>query len=221
MDIPLWQELIGYLGSALIIASLTQKSIFRLRGIGLAGSFAFFAYSMLIEAYPIAVVNVLAAGIHIYYLYKLSRRKEEVFSVLHVRQESKYLARFLEFYDDDICNRSQPEFCFAPAEGQFAAFIMRDLVPAGLFIGRLHDDHTVEVLLDFVIPQYRDFKIAAYLYSPDSGVFADESLLRAWTIAAHPTHVTYLERAGFRPDPNGRPNRFCIDLGPLHSSLTA
>ena len=55
-------EVIGYIGSGLVILSLLQKSILRLRTIGLVASLTFLVYSISIEAYPIAVVNVVAAA---------------------------------------------------------------------------------------------------------------------------------------------------------------
>ena len=47
-------------------------------------------------------------------------------------------------------------------------------VPAGLL---------TKVKLDFVIPQYRDFRVAGYVYSPDSGLFDDECPAVVWTEA--------------------------------------
>ena len=84
MDSDLLIEVVGYAASALIVISITQKSIFRLRLLGFVGSLVFLAYSIVIAAYPIAVVNVIAASIHAWYLRKLIRRKEEVFRILHV-----------------------------------------------------------------------------------------------------------------------------------------
>lgn len=48
--------LIGYLGSALVVASLTMRSIMRLRIIGLAGGLTFVAYGYLIDAWHIGGV---------------------------------------------------------------------------------------------------------------------------------------------------------------------
>ena len=89
-------EIVGYLASALILLSIVQKSILRLRVLGLIGAFTFLVYSIAIGAYPIAVLNVIAATIHLWYLRKLTRHQDEVFRVLHVGPESKYLADFLD-----------------------------------------------------------------------------------------------------------------------------
>ena len=97
MDSNLVIDVVGYVASALIVLSITQKSILRLRLLGLVGALVFLVYSVAIGAYPIAVVNVIAAGVHGWYLRKLIRRKHEVFRILHVLPESKYLLDFLDF----------------------------------------------------------------------------------------------------------------------------
>lgn len=197
MDLS-FTELVGYAGSALIILSLLQKSIVKLRVIGLAGSLVFLGYSIAIEAYPIAVVNLTVATIHIWFLRQLLSKKTEWFTTLEVAKESQYLLRFLEFHATDIAAH-QFGFEYEPRDDQVRAFILRDMVPAGLFIGRLCSDDTIEVELDFVIPQYRDFQVARYLYSSRSGVFLPERGRRIWSRPGSQVHNDYFGRLGFVP----------------------
>lgn len=206
-------EIIGYAGSALVILSLLQKSILRLRTIGLVASSTFLIYSVAIEAYPIAVVNVVAAGIHLYYLRKLVRRKSEVFTILRMRPESRYLQYFLDFYKDDIANRYQPDFVYKPTPNTLAVFLLRDMVPAGLVVATVHGDSSFEVLLDYVIPQYRDFKLAKWLYSNESGIFAEAHCRCAWTRVTNEEQEAYFSKVGFKPDRTPEvPNRYAITL---------
>jgi hypothetical protein len=192
-------ELIGYAGSGFIILSLTQKSIIKLRVFGLAGSFTFLVYSIAIAAYPIAVVNVIVASIHIWFLRKLLSKKVEIFTTLEVGKDSQYLLRFLEFHETDIAAH-QYGFTYEPRDDQVRAFILRDLVPAGLFIGRVCGDSTVEVELDYVIPQYRDFKVARFLFSDRSGIFDDERGRRIWSRPGSQAHNDYFTQLGFEPE---------------------
>lgn len=198
-------EVVGYCASALIVISITQKSILRLRVIGLAGSLTFLVYAIAINAYPIAIVNIIAAGIHGWYLRKLIRHKEEVFRVLRVHPGSKYLLDFLDFYREDI-QGFQPEFVYESSDEQVTAFILRDMVPAGLLIGRESGDGTFEVQLDFVIPQYRDFKIGSYVYSSGSDLWTGIAPTCVWADASNADHAKYLQRMGFadRPGVAGR-----------------
>ena len=92
------------------------------------------------------------------------------------------------------------------------AFILRDMVPAGLFIGEARGDGTFEVHLDFVIPQYRDFKIASYVYSPHSALLAGIAPTLVWTEASNPDHAKYLTRMGFSQCPSD-PDQYEIHLG--------
>lgn len=193
MSGELFIELVGYLGSALVIASLSQKSIFRLRAIGLLGSISFFVYSMFIQAYPIAIVNVIAGTIHAYYLRKLLSRPDSVFSTLEVERDSKYLQRFLEFHSNDI-GRFQPEFRSELDDRVSARFVLRDMIPAGLIICR-SDGDSQKVVLDYAIPEYRDFKLGRYVFSAKSGFFTSGT--RIWSPASTPEHAQYLERMGF------------------------
>lgn len=191
-------ELVGYLGSLLIVISLTRTSILHLRLIGLAGSTAFLVYSILIEAYPIAVVNVIVIGIHLFFLRQLLSKTKEFFTSLELNKDSQYLRHFLSFYADDI-ESHQSDFEFEARDDQVRAFILRDLVPAGLFIGRTCSDGTIEVELDYVAPQYRDFKVAEFLYSDRSKIFGAHGCRRIWARPGSNVHVEYFEKLGFVP----------------------
>jgi hypothetical protein len=195
-----WIEAVGYAGSTLVILSLLQKSILRLRTIGVVASTTFLFYSIAIGAYPIAVVNVTAASIHLYHLRRLVRRKNEVFKILRISPDSRYLEYFLEFYGKDIAAGHNAGFGYEPGPKTLAVLLLRDLVPAGLVIANLHGDSSIEILLDYVIPQYRDFRLAHWLYSEESGIFAEASCRCAWTRVATPAQEEYYGRVGFRPD---------------------
>jgi len=211
MDTDFLIEAVGYAASALIVLSITQKSILRLRLLGFIGGLVFLAYSIAIAAYPIAVVNVIGASVHGWYLRQLIRRKDEVFRILHVLPDSVYLLDFLDFYRDEIQGHYQPEFEFRSDGRQVTAFILRDMVPAGLFIGEARDDGTFEVQLDFVIPQYRDFKIGSYVYSADSALLAGIAPTCVWAEASNRDHAQYLNRMGFVESAE-RPGRYEIRL---------
>jgi len=191
-------ELVGYLGSLFIIISLTRTSILHLRLIGLAGSATFLIYALLIEAYPIAVVNVVIISVHLFFLQRLLSKKSEFFTSLELNKDSRYLRHFLDFHGEDI-EQHQPGFTFEARDDQIRAFILRDTIPAGVFIGRACTDDTIEIELDYVIPQYRDFKVANFLYSDRSELFAQRGRRRIWTRPGNDVHVAYFQRLGFVP----------------------
>jgi hypothetical protein len=195
-----WIEAVGYAGSALVILSLLQKSILRLRAVGVVASTTFLFYSLAIGAYPIAVVNVVAAAIHLYYLRRLVKKKDEVFKILQVSPDSRYLEYFLDFYRNDIDAGHNAGFHYEVGPNTVAILLLRDMVPAGLLVANAYGDSSFEILLDYVIPQYRDFKLANWLYSKRSGIFNEVSCNCAWTRVTTPDQERYYTHVGFKPD---------------------
>ncbi len=189
-------QLIGYLGSALIVASLSMKSILRLRLVGLTGAVVFCVYGVLIEAYPIVLTNLVIVGIHLYFLRTLLGSRP-VFTVLEVRQGSAYLEHFIKHYEDDI-RTFLPDYRYEPKPDRYRAFILRDMVPAGLFICDVDGSETVRVQLDYVIPAYRDLKVGRFLFSSGSTIFADPHITHVESAPGSARHSKYLERIGFR-----------------------
>lgn len=212
MDSQLVLEIVGYVASVLVAVSLMMSSILKLRLVNLVGSAAFTVYGVLIHAYPVAAVNLLIVFINLYYLRQMLGARE-FFKLLRVRPDSEYLGYFLDFYKDDI-QRFSPGFAAAPAEGQLTFFVLRDMVPAGLFIGERGADGSLRVLLDFVIPQYRDFKTGKYLFSRQVDFFRSLGITQIVSEPGSREHSAYLRRMGFTPpDPAGRASLFRLPIG--------
>lgn len=191
-------ELVGYAASVLVAVSLMMSSILRLRVINLVGSLAFTVYGALIGAYPVAAVNGFIVLINLYYLRQMLRTKE-FFRLVSVRPDSEYIATFLSYHAAEI-ERFVPGFAFDPASTDNALFVLRDMMPAGLLLGRVHDG-ALHVALDFVIPQYRDFKIGRYLFQEEADFFRARGIRQIVAPAGNDQHAAYLRRMGFHPVP--------------------
>lgn len=189
-------ELIGYVGSTLIVLSVTRTSILKLRLLGLAGSTGFILYGLLITKWPIVLTNVIISGVHLYFLNQFRSKKREYFRLLEVDPDSRYLLDFLQFYRADIA-RFQPGFGYRPAGDQLRVFILRDMVPAGLLIGSLTPSGVLHIDLDFVIPRYRDLQVGDFVFRR-SHVFDGRGIERLETDPGNADHEAYLERMGFR-----------------------
>jgi len=211
MDSQLVLEIVGYVASVLVAISLMMSSILKLRLINLVGSAAFVVYGALIGAYPVAVVNLLIVFINLYYLRQMLGSRE-YFKLLQVRPDSEYLRAFLDFHAAEI-QRFLPGFAFAPGDRQLIFFVLRDMVPAGLFIGGMRGDGTLRVVLDFVIAQYRDFKTGRYVFQDQAAFFREHGVTQIVSDAGSPVHTQYLRRMGFVPvnaaDPAG-PHRLAV-----------
>lgn len=68
MDLSMTYEIIGYAASLLVAVSLMMRSILKLRVINLLGAAVFTLYGLLIDAYPVAVMNLFIVLIDLYYL---------------------------------------------------------------------------------------------------------------------------------------------------------
>ena len=194
-------EIVGYVASVLVAISLMMSSILKLRVINLVGSLAFTVYGVLIQAYPVAVVNGLIVLINLYYLRQMLGSRE-FYKLLRVPPDSEYLHAFLDFHRADI-QRFLPGFAHTPAQGQVTFFVLRDVVPAGLFIGEREGDGALRVVLDYVIPQFRDFKTGRYLFRDQAPFFRDLGVREIVGAPGSRTHSDYLRRMGFTPGADG------------------
>jgi hypothetical protein len=188
-------EIIGYVASLLVAVSLMMSSIVKLRVINLAGALCFTIYGFLIQSYPVAGMNLFVVIIDVYYLYEMFTKKE-YFTILEVKADSEYLKRFLTFYRHEI-TQFLPEFSFAPSDRQIIFFVLRNLVPTGLFIAEERDDTSLVAKLDFVIPGYRDFKIGQFIFSKSSDMFKKKGFHTLYSSPGNQAHERYLGRMGF------------------------
>lgn len=202
-------ELLGYVASVLVAVSLMMSRIVRLRVINLVGSLAFTVYGVLIGAYPVAAVNGFIVLINLWFLAKMLRTRE-YFRILEIEPTSEYLRYFLAAHADEIRSIS-PGFTHEPERRELTFFVLRDLVPAGLFIGEVRDDGCLWVRLDFVIPAYRDFKIGRWLYAECADFFRRRGIHEIRSPAGAPVHARYLRRMGFAPLGSGDTYRLEIE----------
>ena len=191
-------ELIGYLASGLVAVSLMMRSVLKLRVINLLGAVFFTIYGLLIGAYPVAAVNAFIVLINLYYLREMLTT-QEYFTVLEVGGESDYLRRFLDFYADEI-GQFTPDYTFRPEKSTIVFFVLRDMVPAGLFMAAPEANGRLRVRLDFVIPGYRDYKIGQFIYRQMADGFRDKGYRELVSGLGSPTHAAYLQRMGFETD---------------------
>jgi len=197
MDINLL-DWFGYLASLIILISLVSTSIIKLRLINTVGATLFATYGILIGSLPTAGMNAGIVLINIYYLVKIYKSKED-YEILEFPMDSSLFKAFVSYYKDDIQNTfKQTEF--DNSEENFSFYVLRDMVPASIFIATPQNDHTLEINLDFATPAYRDFKIGSYLYEKHSEFFTDRGY-HTLTAKAHVLHhEKYLLKMGFVKD---------------------
>ncbi|WP_069132869.1 GNAT family N-acetyltransferase [Rhodohalobacter halophilus] len=194
MEQAVLYELIGYLASLLVAISLMMSAIVKLRIINLIGSLTFTIYGVLIDAWPVALMNALIVFVNIYYLIKIYR-DDQYFQLLKTSEESTYLKKFLDFYNDHI-KTYQPQFS-KEKSFNYSMFVLSDMVPAGLILGNIREDGTLEMDLDFVIPSYRDFKIGRFLFEKNADELKRDGIEKIVTPSGNSEHNEYLRKVGF------------------------
>jgi len=189
-------ELIGYLGSILVAISLMMKSLLRLRVINLVGALFFTGYGILLGAYPVAVLNGLIVCIDLYYLVQMWRQKD-FFTFLEVSPKSEYLRAFVDFYKDDIAEII-PNYSHQveSEESSLCFFILRNMVPAGLFIVKVQNEEA-HIKLDYVIPNYRDFQVARFIFEENALFFSQRGIRRFVSEGGSDIYRRHLKRMGF------------------------
>lgn len=189
-------ELIGYTASLLVAISLMMSNIIQLRIVNLIGSATFSLYGILIGSVPVAAINGFIVLINIYYLTQIYSTVE-YFKMLKVTSDSEYLETFLNFYHDQI-NVFQPGFSASLRDDDLNIFVLRDMIPAGLLMGNLKKNGKLVVKLDFVVPQYRDFKIGTFLFEENKSFFSEKGIKEIVASPGNQKHNEYLEEMGFR-----------------------
>lgn len=189
---------LGYLASALVVISLMMSSIVRLRWFNLAGALMMCAYGVLIHAAPVAVLNLFIVLVDLYYIKQIYFSKD-YFDILQPRPESRYLKHFLQFHKREI-SAHIPEFQLPIPKKAMAFFVLRNTVPACLFIALPDDNSTLHIKLDFVVPAYRDFKIGRFLFEEKQSFFPSCGFTTLKATASTKNHARYLRKMGFLED---------------------
>lgn len=198
MEVLQW---VGYAASVIIAISLAISSIVKFRWLNLVGASTFSIYGFLIGAYPVGVLNGVIAIVDIYYLVIIYGKKE-VFEILEIRPENKYLIRFIEYHNDEI-QKFFPGFSYKPDMNTVSFFILRNMAVAGLYLAHREDGNVLKVGLDYVIPEYRDFKNGKYVYLRLKDKFIEQGFTKVMTEGNSIEYIKYLEKLGFKEDNSG------------------
>lgn len=191
-----WLEWLGYIASAVVLISLLMTSLKKLRWINFVGAVMFGTYGFLIASIPTGIMNLGIAVIDIYFIVKMSSSKD-FFKLLQVNHEnSDYYNEFVEFYQDDM-NKFQNVDLLDNSQADIKVFTLRNMNPAGLFVGKKHSNNTLEVLLDYAVPQYRDFKLGDFLFREQKEYFIENGYNKLLAYADKEDHIKYLEKMGF------------------------
>ena len=191
-------EILSLLASVLTAISLTVKSLYKMRWLNLFGCLGFSVYGILINAWPLAVVNAYIAIIDVLGIEKLKNSDKSTFYFGKLGDIGEtYFYEFYKFYEDDI-RSFFPEVKFGDVELAETYVLFRDMIPVGIFsISRQENSTRARVLMDYVIPRYRDGQFGAVMYGKKVYVFRDNGITDFDAITQNRSHANYLISVGF------------------------
>lgn len=164
-------EIIGWVGSAVVVWSMMQQRILRLRVVNLVGCLIQIACNGIFGVWPVAALDAVLAGVQIFNLWRLLRTRHSPaeYAVLRVDPAGEYLRHLMALHREDIA-RFTPGFA-GPAPEDRAYLIVRGEENVGCVLVRDAGDGVAQVDLDYVTEKYRDF-------TPGEFVFHSSPVLR-------------------------------------------
>jgi hypothetical protein len=192
-------ESVGWAGSALVVWSLLQSRILRLRWLNLAGSLVLTGFNAVLGVWPMVGLNAALAVINVVQLRRLlsSRHDAATYHVVEVPADDAFLAHVLDAHAEDI-RRTAPDF-IGPAGADLSALVLDADQVVGVVVARDAGAGTAQVELDWVTPAYRDFTPGEFVYRR-SDLFEHHGFRRAVAPRMRDSSA-YLQRVGFRGDP--------------------
>ncbi len=202
-----WVDALGWFGSALLVFSLLQARILRLRVLNTVACGILTVFNAILGVWPMVAMNIVLAGINTVFIVRMLRERgdEQAYAVLQVREDDSYLRHFLDLYRTDIA-RFFPDFDPEPAEGRSTYLVQHGDETAGVIVVRDAGDHTAQVELDYVTPRFRDFAPGEFVFRR-SGLFRERGFTRVLT--APGMVAPYYERLGFAREGD----RYRLELG--------
>jgi hypothetical protein len=183
----------------LLVWSLLQTRVLRLRAINLLGCLVLIAFNGALRVWPMVGLNVTLALINLWYLRRLLTRRHDpaAYEVVEVGTDDEFLAHLLRVHAADIA-RFNPGFRRSvepTGEGRCAfVVLLRDEV-VGVVLVRDAGDGVAQVELDYVTARFRDFTPGEFVYRR-SDLFTGRGFRR---VVTPPGMVAaYYPRLGFR-----------------------
>jgi hypothetical protein len=191
-----WLDVIGWAGSALLVWSLLQNRILRLRALNLIGCLVLIGYNGALKVWPMVGLNVVLAVINVWYLRKMiaTRHDDQTYEVVEVGTGDDFLAHTLRVHAADIA-RFNPGFRWDATDPARSAFlVVQGDEVVGVVLVRAVDPTVAQVELDYVTQRFRDFTPGEFVYRR-SRLFTDRGFRR---VVSPPGMVApYYDRLGF------------------------
>lgn len=206
-----WFDAVGWLGSALLVWSLLQDRILRLRAINMVGCAVLIGYNAVIRVWPMVGLNVVLLAVNVWFLVRLlaTRHDERTYQVVEVDAEDGLLRHVLGVHAADIA-RFNPRFQWQGGSGRSAFLVVRGDDIVGVILVRPVGGDVAQIELDYVTQRFRDFTPGEFVFRR-SRLFTERGFRR---VVTPPGMVApYYARLGFRPQGDS----YVLDLQPAEA----
>ena len=136
-------EIIGYLGTGIVIISMLMTSLTKLRVINVAGAVLSTAYAIWTEAWPVVLLNCVLMSINVYKIIR-ALAAEVNYESVPAHRGDRIVECFVTEHAKDIA-RTCPELLSLPEEAE-GALVMRGSGIAGVVF--TSDGGTATVYMD-------------------------------------------------------------------------
>lgn len=184
-------EAFGYLGSLLVLVSMLMTSVVKLRIINTIGSVIFTIYAFIIKSYPTALMNFCLVLINLRFLWKMSRMDKE-YEIVECDRNDVLLRYLVDHYRSDI-NKIFPGIDLNLRQIDRAYVVLCQGKPVGITLGNAEDDDTLDLKLDYTIPEFRDFSIGSFLFD----YLKKKDVRKVVYKGPDENHLAYLNNQGF------------------------
>jgi len=195
MDIN-WIEGIGLIAASIIAVSMLMNKLFSLRIINSIGAALFIYYGFLIGSISVVVLNGFIFLINLYHLLRTRIRPEilELSETLHA--DHLWFLRFWTHYKKDIHHffpQINPKEWVEPK----ILFVLRNTLPVNLIVLQAYRQEGWEILVDYVIPEYRDYRNGLFFFKYGIKNLPFTKGKELVVFSRNRVHKKYLEKMGF------------------------
>ena len=195
-------QILGYAASLIVFISLMMKSLAKLRVLNAAGSLLFVVFALATDSLPTAFLNMGIVVIDVFYFIRMTRVKDN-FEIMTVQKDNEIVRRFYRTNKKEL-DALFGEASFVKSE-KIALFFRNDDIAGLLAYSSVvlpqtdssAPESAAEILIDFVVPKYRDFAVGRHFFVKDVSFWKEQGYTCLLSNVPDKRHIPYLERLGF------------------------
>lgn len=192
-------EVMGWLGSALLVVSLLQTRVMRFRVLNTVSCVVLVGYNAALGVWPMAVMNVVLVAINLWVIARMvrGRHDDRSYDAVPMGVDEPFLRQLLARHASDIRTFNPDLPTDAPPPADHAFVVSSGDTVVGVVLSRAGErPDEQQVVLDYVLPAYRDFTPGEFVFRPD-GPFAALGTRRVVASPGMAASERYLRAVGF------------------------